>query len=92
MLYLAEVQKQKGGVFGGGKAELKLLACQRTDQSWSAVPAEEVIPAEEANNLSAGALVIVNLGGNRQVQGEIEPAGGRLVNMLQTFSRLVEKS
>jgi len=92
VLYLAEVQKQKGGVFGGGKAELKLLACQRTDQSWSAVPAEEVIPAEEANNLSAGALVIVNLGGNRQVQGEIEPAGGRLVNMLQTFSRLVEKS
>ena len=92
MLYLAEVQKQKGGVFGGGKAELKLLACQLTDQSWSAVPAEEVIPAEEANNLSAGALVIVNLGGNRQVQGEIEPAGGRLVNMLQTFSRLVEKS
>ncbi len=92
MLYLAEVQKQKGGVFGGGKAELKLLACQRTDQSWSAVPAEEVIPAEEANNLSAGALVIVNLGGNRQVQGEIEPAGGRLVNLLQTFSRLVEKS
>ncbi len=92
MLYLAEVQKQKGGVFGGGKAELKLLACQRTDQSWSAVPAEEVIPAEEASNLSAGALVIVNLGGNRQVQGEIEPAGGRLVNLLQTFSRLVEKS
>jgi chromosome segregation ATPase len=92
VLYLAEVQKQKGGVFGGGKAELKLLACQRTDQSWSAVPAEEVIPAEEANNLSAGALVIVNLGGNRQVQGEIEPAGGRLVNLLQTFSRLVEKS
>jgi chromosome segregation ATPase len=94
VLYLAEVQKQKGGgiLGGGGKTALKLLACQRTDQSWSAVPAEEVIPAEEANNLSAGALVIVNLGGNRQVQGEIEPAGGRLVNMLQTFSRLVEKS
>ncbi len=95
MLYLAEVQRQKGGVFGGGgKAELKLLACQRTDQSWSAVPGDEAIPAplEEANKLSDGALVIINLGGNRQVQGPCEPAGGRLVNMLQTFSRLLEKS
>ena len=92
MLYLAEVQKQKGGVFGGGKAELKLLACQRTDQSWSAVTGDEVVPADEANNMNSGTLVIVNLGGNRQVQGEIEPAGGRLVAMLQNFSRLLEKS
>ena len=92
MLYLAEVQKQKGGVFGGGKAELKLLACQRSDQSWSAVTGDEVIPADEANNMNSGTLVIVNLGGNRQLQGEIEPAGGRLVTMLQNFSRLLEKS
>jgi len=92
VLYLAEVQKQKGGVFGGGKSELKLLACQRNDQSWSAVPGDEVVPAEEVNNLNAGALVIVNLGGNRQIQGEIEPAGGRLVNMLQNFSRQLEKA
>ena len=92
MLYLAEVQKQKGGVFGGGKAELKLLACQRNDQSWTAVTGDEVIPADEANNMNSGTLVIVNLGGNRQLQGEIEPAGGRLVTMLQNFSRLLEKS
>jgi chromosome segregation ATPase len=92
VLYLAEVQKQKGGVFGGGKAELKLLACQRNDQSWTAVTGDEVIPADEANNMNSGTLVIVNLGGNRQLQGEIEPAGGRLVTMLQNFSRLLEKS
>jgi chromosome segregation ATPase len=94
VLYLAEVQKQKGGgiLGGGGKTALKLLACQRTDQSWSAVPGDEVIPAEEAKNMSEGALVIVNLGNNRQVQGEIEPAGGRLASMLQNFSRLVEKA
>ncbi|MBD1807444.1 hypothetical protein H6F98_18620 [Microcoleus sp. FACHB-SPT15] len=92
MLYLAEVQKQKGGVFGGGKAELKLLACQRNDQSWTAVTGDEVIPADEANNMNSGTLVILNLGGNRQLQGEIEPAGGRLVTMLQNFSRLLEKS
>jgi chromosome segregation ATPase len=94
VLYLAEVQKQKGGglLGGGGKTALKLLACQRTDQSWSAVPGDEMIPADDGNNLKDGALVMVNLGGNRQVQGEIEPAGGRLVSMLQNYSRLLEKS
>jgi chromosome segregation ATPase len=56
------------------------------------VPGEETLPAEEASRLNEGALVIVNLGNNRQVQGEIEPAGGRLASVLQTFSRLVEKS
>lgn len=92
MLYLAEVQKQKTGPFGGSKTELKLLACQRTDQSWSAVPGDEVVPADEANGFSPGALVIVNLGNNRQVQGEIEPAAGRLARDLQNFSRLLEKA
>jgi chromosome segregation ATPase len=94
VLYLAEVQKQKGGglLGGGGKTTLKLLACQRTDQSWSAVPGDEMIPADDPNNLKDGALVMVNLGGNRQVQGEIESAGGRLVSMLQNYSRLLEKS
>ncbi|HEY9606681.1 MAG TPA: pilus motility taxis protein HmpF [Allocoleopsis sp.] len=91
MLYLAEVQKQKTGPFGS-RTVLQLLACQRTDQSWSTVPGEETVPAEEASRLNEGALVIVNLGNNRQVQGEIEPAGGRLASVLQTFSRLVEKS
>ena len=91
MLYLAEVQKQKTGLMGS-KTELKLLACQRTDQSWSAVPGDEVVPAEEAKTWNEGALVIANLGGNRQVQGEIEPAGGRLANILQNFSRLLEKA
>lgn len=94
MLYLAEVQKKSGGILGGSKADLKLLACQRTDQSWSGVPGDEIVPlpAEEVNRLTDGVLVIVNLGGNRQLQGACEPAGGRLVNMLQNFSRLLEKS
>jgi chromosome segregation ATPase len=94
VLYLAEVQKQKGGgiLGGGGKTTLKLLACQRTDQSWSAVPGDEVVPAEEAKNLNEGSLVIVNLGNNRQVQGEVEPAGMRLARDLQNFSRLLEKA
>lgn len=91
MLYLAEVQKQKTGFMGASKAELKLLACQRADQSWTPVPGEEVIPSEEANNLHTGALVIADLNANRQVQ-RIQEAGRPLVSILQTFSRQLEKS
>jgi myosin heavy subunit len=90
VLYLAEVQKQKGGLLSGGsKTELKLLACQRTDQNWSTV-SEEVITAEEASKLNDGALVLVELNPNRQVQ-RIQEAGRPLVNILQNFSRQLEK-
>ncbi|MGI2908108.1 pilus motility taxis protein HmpF [Tolypothrix sp. VBCCA 56010] len=90
MLYLAEVQKQKGGLLGGGsKTELKLLACQRTDQNWSNV-SEEAIAAEDASKLNDGALVLVELNPQRQVQ-RIQEAGRPLVNILQNFSRQVEK-
>ncbi len=90
MLYLAEVQKQKGGLLGGGgKTELKLLACQRTDQTWSA-GAEEIITAEEASKLNDGTLILVELNPQRQVQ-RIQEAGRPLVNILQNFSRQLEK-
>jgi chromosome segregation ATPase len=90
VLYLAEVQKKSGGVFGGNKAELKLLACQRGEQNWSAVPGEEVIAApEDANKFGDGALVLVELTANRQVQ-RIE-SGRQLVGILQNYSRQQEK-
>ena len=90
MLYLAEVQKQKGGLLsGGGKSELKLIACQRNDQNWSPVP-DEMIAADDAGKLNDGALVLVELSPNRQVQ-RIQDAGRPLVNILQNFSRQVEK-
>jgi chromosome segregation ATPase len=90
VLYLAEVQKQKGGLLGGGsKAELKLLACQRNDQSWSSV-SDEVITAEEANKLNDGVIVMVEMSPQRQVQ-RIQEAGRPLVNILQNYSRQVEK-
>jgi chromosome segregation ATPase len=90
VLYLAEVQKQKGGLLGGGsKAELKLLACQRNDQSWISVT-EEVITAEEANKLNDGVIVMVEMSPQRQVQ-RIQEAGRPLVNILQNYSRQVEK-
>jgi chromosome segregation ATPase len=90
VLYLAEVQKQKGSLLGGaGKSELKLIACQRNDQNWSPVP-DEMIAADEASKLNDGALVLVELSPNRQVQ-RIQDAGRPLVNILQNFSRQVER-
>jgi chromosome segregation ATPase len=91
VLYLAEVQKKTGGFgLGGGKAEIKLLACQRSEQSWSAVPGEEVMPADEANDYASGALVLVDITNNKQVRN-VQPAGRQLVSILQNFSRLQEK-
>ena len=90
MLYLAEVQKKSGGVFGGGKVDLKLLACQRGEQNWSPIPTEEIIAApDEANKFGDGALVLVDLSSNRQVQ-RIE-SGRQLVGILQNYSRQQEK-
>lgn len=71
--------------------ELKLLACQRNEQNWSAVPGEETIPAEEAGEFEQGALILVNIGGNRQVQGVPEAAGPQIVRDLQRLSKLQEK-
>ncbi len=92
MLYLAEVQKQKVGLLSissNPKTELKLLACQRGDQNWSIV-SEEVIPTDEANKLNDGALVLVEVNPNRQVQ-RIQQAGRPLVSILQNLSRQLEK-
>jgi hypothetical protein len=59
VLYLAEVQKPKSGFnISRSKAELKLLACQRTEQNWSAIPGEELIAApDEVSNYNPGVLV-----------------------------------
>src|SRR6478672_13312298 len=79
---------------GGTKGELKLLACQRNDQSWSAVP-EEAIPLGEeffnTNRLNEGALILAELTGNKQVQ-KVDPAGRSLVTILQRFSQQLEKA
>lgn len=89
MLYLAEVQKQKSGFMGGGKAEFKLIACQRSEQSWSAY--DETIPAPDDVTYNAGAIVMVELTGAKQVRRHFE-AGRQLVSILQNFSKLQEKS
>jgi chromosome segregation ATPase len=90
VLYLAEVLR-KTRVIGSGKAELKLLACQKSEQSWSAVLGEEVIPAPDDASYNAGTLVMVELSAGKQVQRHAE-AGRQLVSILQNFSRLQEKA
>jgi chromosome segregation ATPase len=90
VLYLAEVVQKKGGIIGGGKTELRLLACQRSEQSWAAVPGEELVPTDEGNRYSPGALVLVDLTSNKQVQ-RVQEAARQLVSILQNFSRLQEK-
>ena len=47
MLYLAEIQKQNKGFMGGVETKLKLIACQRNDQSWSLVN-NEFITTDQA--------------------------------------------
>ena len=88
MLYLAEVQK-KSGVFGSGKADFKLLACQR-GEVWTAVPGEEILAAPDDASYNAGALIMVEVGGNRQIQRHYD-AGRPLVGILQNFSSQSKK-
>lgn len=88
MLYLAEVQK-KARVIGNNKVEFKLLACQRSEHSWSAV-SEELVAAPDDVQYNSGALVLVDLSASRQVQRYYE-AGRQLVSILQNFSRLQDK-
>jgi chromosome segregation ATPase len=94
VLYLAEVQKPKSGfnISGRTKAELKLLACQRSENNWSAIPGEELVAApEEGNNYNPGVLVLVDMNANRQIQSQLREAGKHLVGILQNLSRQIEK-
>ena len=92
MLYLAEVKKQTRGFMGGYKTELKLLACQHKDQTWSAIAGNDILTYDETNSRGEGALLLVNLSDNRQLQGNPELAGAEMVRQLQKISRLMERS
>ena len=91
MLYLAETKKQNKNFLGGYKTELKLLACQHSDQTWSALPSEESYHTEEMGEAKDGTLWILNLSNNRSLQGSPEVAAPELVRQLQKLSRLSEK-
>jgi chromosome segregation ATPase len=91
VLYLAEVLRKNRSVLGSGKAEFKLLANQKSEHQWTAVSGEEVVPAPDDVTYAAGALVMVDLTANKQIQRHTE-AGRQLVSILQNFSRLQEKA
>lgn len=91
MLYLAETKKQTKNFLGGYKTELKLLACQHSDQTWSALPGEEFFQTEEMGEAKDGTLWMLNLTNNRTLQGPPEVAAPELVRQLQKLSRLSEK-
>ena len=76
---------------GGVETKLKLIACQRNDDSWSIV-SNEYITTNEASDFGDGALIVVNLGVNRQIQGKIELASQKIIGILKNFSRLLEKT
>jgi chromosome segregation ATPase len=91
VLYLAEAKKQTKNFLGGYKTELKLLACQHSDQTWSALPSEEAFQTEDMGEAKDGTLWILNLSNNRSLQGAPEVAAPELVRQLQKLSRLSEK-
>lgn len=91
MLYLAEVQRKGRSVLGSGKAEFRLLACQRSEQTWSPVPGDEKVSAPDDANYNDGVLVMLELTASKQVQRHSD-AGRQLVSILQNFSRLQEKA
>lgn len=91
MLYLAEVLRKNRSVLGNGKAEFKLLASQKSDHQWIAVPNEEIISAPDDVTYAAGILVMIELTSNKQIQRHNE-AGRQLVSILQNFSRLQDKA
>lgn len=91
MLYLAETKKQTKNFLGGYKTELRLLACQHSDQTWSALPNEESYQTEDMGEAKEGTLWILNLSNNRSLQGSPEVAAPELVRQLQKLSRLSEK-
>ena len=92
MQYLAEIQKQSKGFMGGVETKLKLLASQGSDRSWNIEPGNKLVSIEDTGNLGDGALVLINLNSSNQVQGTLEPASTRIISILQSFSRLLEKS
>ena len=91
MLYLAEIQKQTKKFMGGVETNLKLIACRHNDFSWSAID-NESIDTDISHDFGNGTLVAINLDKNRKLEGKIELASPKIVNILKNFSRLLEKT
>ncbi len=89
MQYLAEVQKKSGGLLGASKVELRLIACQRSEDNWQAMAGNNSVPTDKANDFGNGSLVIAEIAGNdvKRVNAATQP----VLKILQHYSRLQEK-
>ncbi|HEY9750080.1 MAG TPA: hypothetical protein V6C63_15450 [Allocoleopsis sp.] len=80
MLHLAQVQK-KGFL---GKAELRLLARQKSETTWALAAEEDAVLSAEANAFGEGALVLVELAEDRQVTS-LQDATGWVLDLVQKY-------
>lgn len=80
MLHLAQIQK-KGFL---GKAELRLLARQKSENIWAIISEEDIVLSTEANALSEGLLVLVELSNTRQVMS-IREAKDWVLELVQKY-------
>lgn len=91
MQYLAEVEKKSGGLLGGGKTALRLLACQKNaDDGWKVLTGENnVVYTDKVGDRGPGALVMAELSGNevRRVQG----AARDILSIFKTHATLQGK-
>lgn len=89
MQYLAEVQKKSGGLLGASKVELRLIACQRSEDNWQAMAGNNSVPTDKASDFGNGSLVIAEIAGNdvKRVNAATQP----VLKILQHYSRLQEK-
>ncbi|MFM7711616.1 MAG: hypothetical protein ACKO7A_02380, partial [Microcystis sp.] len=55
------------------------------------IPGDDILTYDETNAIGEGALLLVNLSNNRQLQGNPELAGAEMVRQLQKISRLMER-
>jgi hypothetical protein len=79
MLYLAQVQKKTLGKVG-----LRLLACQKSEHTWTIVKEAETVPTSEATNLGEGLLVLAEITSDRHV-ATIQDAKDWVVDLTETF-------
>ncbi len=79
MLHLAQVQK-KGFL---GKTELRLLACERTENAWAVLSDEELVTTGDLG-YGEGLLVLLDLGPNQQVQ-DVRDASPWILEVLQRY-------
>lgn len=91
MQYLAEVEKKTGGLLGGGKTSLRLLACQKSaEEGWKILSGDNnVVYTDKVGDRGPGALVMAELSGNevRRVQG----AARDILGVFKTYAALQGK-